>query len=50
MKVLYGQIISEARGKLGGLVASKNTYGNYMRNKVTPANPQTTEQVAARNR
>jgi len=50
MKVLYGQIISEARGKLGGLVASKNTYGNYMRNKVTPANPQTSEQVIARNR
>lgn len=36
------------RNKLNGSVASKNRYGSYLRNKVTPVNPQTTYQQAVR--
>lgn len=36
------------RNKLNGSVASKNRYGSYLRNKVTPVNPQTSYQQAAR--
>lgn len=48
--VKYGNLISEARGKENGVVYSRNTYGAYMRNKVTPINPQTAKQVAQRQR
>lgn len=48
MKVKYSALMSDARGKLNGSVASKNRYGNYLRNKVTPVNPQTTFQMAQR--
>lgn len=37
------------RNKLNGTVFSKNRYGAYARTKVTPVNPQTTTQQAARN-
>lgn len=46
--VKYGHIIAEARGKLNGTVFSRNTYGAYMREKVTPANPNTTRQQEVR--
>ena len=46
--IKYGHLISEARGKLNGTVFSRNTYGAYMRTKVTPANPQTTYQQNVR--
>jgi hypothetical protein len=46
--IKYGHLIAEARGKLNGTVFSRNTYGAYMRTKVTPANPQTSFQVAVR--
>lgn len=49
-KILYSALVSDMRNKLNGSVMSKNRYGNYIRNKVTPTNPQTTSQVAARNR
>lgn len=39
----------DGRGKIGGQVASKNRSGAYMRNKVTPSNPNTTAQIAVRN-
>jgi len=48
MKVKYSGIMSDARGKLNGSVASKNRYGQYLRNKITPTNPQTSSQVAQR--
>lgn len=38
------------RNKLNGSVFSKNRYGGYVRTKVTPVNPQTDAQQAARNR
>lgn len=49
-KILYSALVSDMRNKLNGSVMSKNRYGSYVRNKVTPTNPQTTAQVAARNR
>jgi len=50
MKIKLGSNIADARGKLNGHVFSKNRYGNYVRNKVTPVNPSTTFQTAVRNR
>lgn len=49
-KVKFSALVSEMRNKLNGSVFSKNRAGNYLRNKVTPVNPQTIAQVAARNR
>lgn len=50
MKIKYSALVSDARGKLNGSVASKNRYGSYLRNKITPVNPQTTAQMEARQR
>lgn len=47
-KIKYSALVSDVRNKLNGSVASKNRYGNYLRNKVTPVNPQTTYQQAVR--
>lgn len=47
-KVKFSALISEMRNKLNGSVFSRNRGGAYLRNKVTPLNPQTTAQVAAR--
>lgn len=41
-------MIVDGRGKLGGHVLSKNRSGAYARTKVTPVNPQTSFQLAAR--
>lgn len=43
-KVKFSALISEMRNKLNGSVFSKNRAGNYLRNKITPVNPQTTNQ------
>lgn len=50
MKCKFGAIVVAGRGKIGGHVASRNRAGSYFRTKVTPVNPSTTYQVAARNR
>lgn len=47
-RILFGQMIAEARGKVGGLVFSRNRAGSYMRTKVTPTNPQTAKQTGVR--
>lgn len=47
-KVKFSALISEMRNKLNGSVFSKNRGGNYLRNKVTPVNPNTSFQAAAR--
>lgn len=47
-KVKFSALISEMRNKLNGSVFSRNRGGAYLRNKVTPLNPQTSSQVAAR--
>ncbi len=48
-KVLYsGAAAVDIRGKINGSVFSKNRSGAIIRVKVTPSNPQTTFQLAAR--
>lgn len=48
MKVKFGSIITEGRGKLGGHVASRNTFGAYFRTRVTPINRQSSAQQNVR--
>lgn len=48
MKIKWGALVVDGRGKIGGQVASKNAGGAYMKNKVTPSNPQTAAQTAVR--
>jgi len=47
-KVKFGMFMTDARGKVGGQVFSKNNAGAYVRTKVTPSNPNTAAQSAAR--
>jgi hypothetical protein len=47
-KLLFTAIVADMRNKLNGTVFSKNRYGAYARTKVTPVNPQTSAQQAAR--
>lgn len=47
-KILFGALLADARGKMGGTVFSRNKGGAYMKNKVTPLNPRSTAQVAIR--
>ena len=44
MLVQYGGGILDARGSIGGQTASRNRYGNYLRARITPVNPQSTRQ------
>jgi len=48
MKIKWGALVVDGRGKIGGHVASKNRSGAYLRTKVTPVNPQTSFQTAVR--
>lgn len=49
MKIKWSGIaITDGRNKIGGSVASRNTFGAYIRNKVTPVNPDTPAQAAVR--
>lgn len=50
MKMKFGAIVVDGRGKIGGHVASKNRAGAYLRTKVTPVNPRTVAQAAVRSR
>ena len=50
MKMTFGAIVTDGRGKIGGHVASKNRSGAYLRTKVTPVNGQTSAQMTIRNR
>ena len=50
MKMKFGALVTDGRGKIGGHVASKNRYGAYLRTKVTPVNPASSYQVNARQR
>jgi len=44
----YGGVISELRGKEAGVIFSRNAYGSYMKQKVSPVNPQSEFQQAER--
>ena len=48
-KAKYGEMLADLRGKINGTVHSKNRFGQYMRNKTSPVNPQTTSQSGVRN-
>lgn len=48
MKIKWGALVVDGRGKLGGHVAAQNKGGSYLRTKVTPSNPQTTAQSTVR--
>lgn len=50
MKMKFGAIVTDGRGKIGGHVASKNRAGAYLRTKVTPVNPRFPDQTVVRNR
>lgn len=47
-KVKFGMFMTDARGKVGGQVFSKNRAGAYVRTKVTPSNPRTPSQMFGR--
>lgn len=47
-KIKFGMMMTDARGKLGGQVFSKNRGGSYIRTKVTPNNPQSADQSTVR--
>lgn len=47
-KIKFGMMMTDARGKLGGQVFSKNRSGAIVRSKVTPTNPQTSFQAGVR--
>ena len=48
MKIKWGALVVDGRGKLGGHVASQNKGGSHLRTKVTPSNPQTIFQSGVR--
>ena len=50
MKMKWGALVVDGRGKIGGQVASKNRSGAYLRTKVTTVNPRSTSQISVRNR
>lgn len=50
MARIIGFTYGELRGKIGGTVYSRNKAGAYARARVTPVNPQTVRQQAARYR
>lgn len=47
-KINFGALVSDARGKIDGIVYSRNGSGAYVRTKVTPVNKNTVRQQAAR--
>lgn len=47
-KIKFGMMMTDASGKLGGQVFSKNRGGSYVRTKVTPTNPQSAAQMSVR--
>lgn len=49
-KIKWGALVVDGRGKLGGHVLTKTRSGATIRTKVTPVNPQTSAQAAARSR
>lgn len=47
-KVKYGGGIQDIRGSIAGQVHSRNTFGNYIRQKVSPVQPRTSRQLEIR--
>ena len=49
MKILSA-LATAVSGSIGGITGSHNRGGMYLRSRVIPVNPQTVDQLAARNR
>lgn len=47
-KILFGNMVADARGKLGGIVYSRNAAGAYARQKVSPVQPRSPAQLGQR--
>ncbi|MDP2660062.1 MAG: hypothetical protein Q8R28_04980 [Dehalococcoidia bacterium] len=47
-KILLGATIGDARGSAGAIVYSRNQFGAYIRQKVSPVQPQTNRQTTVR--
>ena len=47
-KAKYGGGVQDLRGSIAGQVHSRNTYGNYIRQKVSPVQPRTQRQLEVR--
>lgn len=47
-KYLPGVAGADVRNKIGGMVFSRNRYGGYIRNRVSPVQPRSTRQVSQR--
>ena len=49
-KIKFGALAEDARGKIGGVVYSRNQFGGYIREKVSPVQPSTARQTIVRER
>lgn len=49
-KILFGAAVTDARGKIAGIVYSKNAAGAYVRQKVSPTQSLTTRRGVVRER
>jgi hypothetical protein len=49
-KIKFGALAEDARGKIDGIVYSRNQFGAYARQKVSPVQPQTARQTLVRER
>ncbi len=49
-KIKFGALAEDARGKIGGIVYSRNQFGGYVREKVSPVQPSTALQTIVRER
>ncbi len=49
-KIKFGALAEDARGKIGGIVYSRNQFGSYVREKVSPVQPSTVRQTIVRER
>lgn len=47
-KIQFGNIVADARNSVGGVVYSRNTWGAYIRQKVSPVQPRTSRQQDTR--
>ena len=47
-KIQFGNIVADARNAVGGVVYSRNTWGAYIRQKVSPVQPRTARQQETR--
>lgn len=49
-KIKFGALAEDARGKIGGVVYSRNQFGGYIREKVSPVQPSSARQTIVRER